>query len=200
MSKTINQSCVDIGRLIPLKRSIDTEGVDDFYNNLIKQGSVLDMYTWEKDFPEFITGIINQVKGLFNLGENLKSFRVSLYPPALVTSKNVTKIPKSNLNILTRIVICAGHRESFEMEIAAGGHNATCNYLCGTNEGFQIASGSAPAVTFKYDDTIVGKMPPRKGFRTNTVKKDPTKRFIIIVDPIIDEKLFTGDLTTKNVE
>ena len=194
MQKSITQSGVDIDKLIPLKRKVDTEGIEEFYHGIIGTETADGNYVWESDFPPFITGIVNQVKNMFKFGNDVKSYKVSLYPPALIASKDTHVIAKTPLNILTRVIICSGHRESFEIAISAGGHNATCNYLCTADDAFQITSGSAPAVTLTYNDSVIGKMPPRKGFRSNVLKKDPTKRYIIVVDPIIDEKLLTETL------
>ena len=194
MSKSITQSGVDINRLIPLKRQLDTDGIEEFYQEIVGQQTVDDTFVWEKDFPPFILGIVNQVKNMFKIDNEVKSYKVTLYPPALIKSRDEHTIPKTPLNILTRVVICAGHRESFEISIAAGGHNATCNYLAAAGDAFQIVSGSAPAVTLTFDDNIIGKLPPRKGFRTNTIKKDPTKRFVIVVDPVIDENVIANAL------
>jgi len=194
MSKSITQSGVDISRLIPLKRQLDVDGIEEFYEQIVGQETKDDNYVWEKDFPTYILGIINQVKNMFKFDNEVKSYKVTLYPPAFNKSKDVHTIQKTPLNILTRVIVCAGHRESFEISINAGGHNATCNYLCAAGDAFQIVSGSAPAATLTFDDTVIGKLPPRKGFRNNTIKKDPTKRYVIVVDPIIDENVIADAL------
>lgn len=196
MSKSIVHAGIDLDKIIAKKRKIEVVDFDKLYEDESLIINDKGFYSFENNYPPILEDLLSQVKLLFDLNQNIEKYKISVYPPALCVSKDVHTIEKTELKILTRVIICIGHRESFDINVSAGGKSASANYNCMSGDAFQICSGSAPGTSLNFDDTTVGKMPPRKGFRNNNFKKNPILRSIVVIDPVMDEK-YLAELMTK---
>lgn len=134
--------------------------------------------------PKFITDLINQMRLFFNIVNDVNGQSVYLYQPTKPEdkfNKEVFTVQTPELTILSRVVVSIGHREAFDLttDMVEG---ANCTINCNSGECFEIPIGIASKIAIKFDNTTSMKTEEKKGFRSEFLKKEPTKRFVCIID------------------
>jgi hypothetical protein len=207
------ESGLHLDKILSSKRQIeiDQKELKEFLNNCIpvtdtnnvSENPLLgedDEFIWKdtNPIPSFIKTIIRQCKDMFNLNNDIKSTKVTIYKSATRISKKEYTIKRTDMNVASRIIICSGNKEVFNILMSAKGQKAESKYTCVKNDAFQISMGLASGIDISFNDMSGITGPPRKGWRNNIIKKDPTQRYVIVVDGIVDEQVLVNKIT-KNM-
>jgi len=214
MNKASLQNVMDMNRVISAKRKIDVDveelktflsectptkegGLNPYNPVLGEEGE----YIWDdtKEVPNFIRILIKQVKALYDIKDDIKSNKVSIYLNSSTKCKDEHTIKRSNMNVGSRIILCVGHREVFKICVSAGGYGGSGTLLSTSCDSFQILMGLASGVDIIYNDLPFAITPAKKGFREQKLSKDPTKRYIIVIDGIADADVLINSLN-KNLD
>lgn len=204
--KSNSNNSIQVDRVISAKRKVEItlDELRDFLNdNIDKEGVTIGSegeYIWDdkNNVPKFVTDTISMCKILFDEKEEIKSHIFSVYPNAKSISKTEHIIKRANMNIGSRIIICIGHREVFTLNVSAGGHGGSAPLLCTNNDAFQILMGLASGMDLIYNDLKFAMGPHRNGFRDNKINKDPLKRYIIVIDGLVDTEVLLNEIQ-KNI-
>lgn len=204
--KEVKTGVADVGRFT-VKRKFDDFSEDDIIEieKLFREHEHGEdgQISFLKDPPPYISTIIRQCKALFNIKEEVESIQVTIYPCATDISKKEHKIKKTAMNIASRVVICVGHREIFNINVTGGGYEGSGKLYVSSGDAFQIIMGACAVADLIYDDTTSAMVSLRPNHRPKPMRKDPLKRYIIVVDGIVDAKVLVEsikkNLTTENV-
>jgi len=131
--------------------------------------------SWDKEDakPEMITTLISDAKNLFQLQEDVTTCKATLIPP----TSDQFNIEKTMLKTGYRIVLVVGTNESFKLTASS----ATKTLMLSDGEAFGIPFCYASGINIEYDNSSI-KTEFRKGFRQKIVRKNVSKRHILILD------------------
>lgn len=189
-------SSINMDKVISSKRHIDID-VDELKkftdestsHKLGDEGE----YIWDTH-PEYISTIIRQCKNLYSMGDDIISYKVSIYLNALMPSNDVHVIQKAPMNIGSRVVMCIGHREVFNFSVSMRGMCASGQLTCINGDSFQIGPGMAAGIEISFNDSKYAAGPEKKGFRKNNIPKDPCKRYVIVVDGVMSTEALVNQI------
>ena len=145
--------------------------------------------------PEFLNGLTEQIRAVFGLKREVKSFLIRIFPPpsAEEARKNPNKITEikrveQHLSMqVTRLFIAVGSTENLHLTVSAGGKNkASEGTVVRSGQGCHINFGFVGNTDVSWNNKTFYPIPARKGWRTTTMKKTPTSRYMIVVDCIND--------------
>jgi len=140
-----------------------------------------------RDFPVEIGYPVSQTIYGMRLNEtDYIKIKVKIIPPPEKYSVLPNKIDSAESGTLDRGVIVLGFRENFTlvpMINMPGMGGTTLSKMIFPESCIHFFNGSGSGFDLIYDDSNKMARPERKGYRSGiTEKKDPRKRFIIIID------------------
>lgn len=144
--------------------------------------------------PKFIATIIRQCKALFNIKEEVESIQVTIYPCAKGYGKTEHTIKKTKMNIASRVILCIGSREIFTINVSGAGYEGNGKILTMNGDAFQIIMGACAVADLVYDDTSSVMMAPKPNYRPRKIEKDPCKRYVIVIDGVMDAKVLVESI------
>ncbi len=196
----ISSGVADVSKFT-VKRKFEDFGEDDLYQlrNLFNQATVFGeegeiFFPAKSEPPSFIATIIRQCKALFNIKEEVESIQVTIFPCADSISKKEHKIKKTNLNIASRVVICVGHREIFNIHVSGAGFHGDGKLLTCNGDAFQIVMGACAVADLTYDDSTSSMIAPKPNWRVKPYNKNPLQRYIIVVDGVVDANVLVKSI------
>lgn len=137
--------------------------------------------------PPVMEGLIRQLRGVFDLGEDIKGQGIFLWLPETSQHKKVgkRKIRRSTMGTV-RIITTIGSDENFTINASAGGKSGSSSVHCSSGEAIKIQLGVGAGADITFDLTRGFRVAPQPGFRPRVVRKHPERRFVICVDFLID--------------
>lgn len=153
------------------------------------ENNVFKFFSEDSLKPSFLEDIILQLKLIYNIKHDNSKYSAIIYYPIEKKDKFIPEefvIKPANSDTLSRNVIVIGDKENFTLETCML-TSASCEIMCGNCESFDIPIGIATGLNIKFDNKNNFKIPPKKGFREIKFKKDPSRRFILIIDFYADK-------------
>jgi hypothetical protein len=150
-------------------------------------------FSSKEQHPKYIETIIKQCKALFDIKDEVESTQVTIFPCAKKIGKNEHTIKKTAMNIASRIIIPT-NREIFNINISGAGYQGDAKMPIFNGQGFQIIMGACAVAEITYDDTTGAMVPLKKNFRPSKFGKDPFKRYVIVVDGIVDANVLVKSI------
>ena len=146
-------------------------------------------FEWKKEDPKpyALEGVIEQIKSSFDVGKEVEQWSAKYYAPAIANEKgkptvSEITIPPIQKGMGGRFIICVGTREVPTLEAAMGSTEAKNQYLMLPGDCIYLKITVCPILNISFSNNLSEKLPPRKGFREMTVKKNPFARHILVVD------------------
>lgn len=166
--------------------------------------------------PTFLTDMTDQIRAMFQLKKEITNFGIRIWEPATkVDNKKEIKVDRvpmqAALSVGARIFLSFGSRENLILHASAGGKSGDCTVQLFTDNGFMAPIGYAAGLDATINNGNFATEPPRKGFRSSGFKKDPCRRFFVVVDCITNsqvlseavnneaKKLAGGDTAKENI-
>lgn len=147
----------------------------------------------EDEKPEILTTTIEQIRGLFNVGTEVKEWTVSYYPAPVHNAEKKgsynpaeTRIPAGGKGLGARFVVIVGSRDIANLAIAVGGTEAESAYLVMPGDCLNIKVAVCPVLDIYFNNINNEKMSARKGFRETVIKKSVGSRHILVFDAHVE--------------
>jgi len=160
-------------------------------SNLATTGfqSINGVRTWhnEEEKPEIIQTAIEQIKGMFNVKNEVKSWTASYYHPSMNTVKgSEIVIQPGEKGLGCRFIIVVGTRDIANLSVSTGSINAENPMLMLSGDCLNLKITICPVLSITFKNVGAEKLPARKGFRETIIKKIPSNRHIIVLDGHIE--------------
>jgi hypothetical protein len=155
--------------------------------------------TWGKEDhkPEIIQTAIDQVKAMFNVKSEVKSWTASYYPASSAVKGSEVSIPPGDKGLGCRFVIVIGTREIANLSVSTGSINAENPMLMLSGDCLNLKITICPVLTIGFKNIGAEKLPARKGFRETIVKKIYSNRHIIVLDGHVEVSDIISHVTKK---
>lgn len=204
-SKIANEKrtlCIDEKDYEVLKKIVKgieiSEGAPSTALNTTSQPEEMDngglFWNSESILPPILEEYKRMIRGMFSniKDSDVKGYNISVYPPSVI--KMVTSIPKTENDIMCRIIMVLGSPEILFAETLQGKMEATCNIFMSRDQAVMLPYGICNTVSLSYNNNnnYTFKMP--KSTRGICRNKFPDKRWIILFDFISDESCLAREL------
>jgi len=156
------------------------------------EGSILWKHvsgTTDPHFPQRIHRLIEQVRAVHNVGKDLQGWDVTYYPPP--NGQMYLRIPPPPGMVGARYVLCLGSPEYIDVQVKQGKADASTKVRVAQNDSISLPIGVAQVCTLVVDNTTGFTMEARKGFRAQTIRKQPSNRHIVVLDGYADAAILT---------
>jgi hypothetical protein len=159
--------------------------------------------TWKNDDvkPEVLTTSIEQIRGLFNVGTEVKEWTVTYYPaPIHSTEKkgtylpSETRIPCGGKNLAARFVVIVGSRDIANLALSVGSTEAENAYLVMPGDCLNVKITVCPVLDIYFNNTNNEKLSARKGFRETIIKKNISNRHVLVFDAHVEMAAVMGKI------
>lgn len=149
--------------------------------------------------PPLLEMLCRQIRGAFNMGKEVEGMQVRLFPPPAVraTTRSTHTILRAPMTVAARIIVCIGSREEFTLVASAGATSGTGHVACISGDAFQVTLGVASAADISFNDSTSYTMEARPGFRASQIKKDPCKRYVLVVDGLVNATVLMEEIKRK---
>lgn len=162
-------------------------GIQDDKNNRIILGI-------KSTKPDVLERLIKQVKAVYNVGKEVNGWSALIYG-APNAGTNSTVIENAPFGIASRYVIVVGTSEVVNFNMFANGMNCEAKKSMERNDCIMLPFGICSQLNIVFDNTTGSMSEARKGFRTKIVKKNPSYRYIVILDAHSDGKRVAKDIS-----
>lgn len=153
--------------------------------------------------PKFVKEIANQMIRAHNLDSDVDGYAVMIWPSVPQPKRGDKKakiasysIPKTPIGVASRIVLSVGSRECFKLSTTTMGH-ATGNVICMKGDSFSVPIGVSAAIDIEFDDYPSFDLPLRNGFRPRKAAKDVYRRYVCVVDFIVNKEALVSQIKSE---
>jgi hypothetical protein len=168
--------------------------IESLYPEDIEIGDSGEIIWTDDKLPEFIKDICQMSKAIFSLKKEIKGFTVRVFkPPTKTDHKKITtiaRVPQEQaMTVGARIIIPLGTCEDFSIFVSTGqsvSQSGSGSLRLSDKWGLMTPIGLAAGADFTFNDGIEGKIEARTGFRTMSFRKNPLKRYVLVIDCIND--------------
>jgi hypothetical protein len=117
----------------------------------------------------------------FSIGDEITSFKITIKPPRAVKGTEI--IPPTSFNIGSRIVFPVGESESFSLSV----QGVSQSVYVRRGSAMQLKMEFAGMMKIEYDNgKFLTVKPETHGFRKVTARKNPEKRYVVIIDGLVN--------------
>jgi hypothetical protein len=149
---------------------------------------------WDRDTtkPEILETTIEQIRGLFNIGTEVKDWTVSYFPPPeydiskKAYKESQTKVASADKGLGARFIVMIGSRDLINLAVTMGSTNAESAYLVFPGDCIQLKITICPVMDVYFNNTNSEKMAARKGFRETLIKKTLNSRHVLVFDAHVE--------------
>ena len=174
------------------KKQLGIEINDILEDTRINTTGTLDLEgirSWNKEMekPEIIETIIEQIKALFNVKNEVNNWSASYYPPPLNAIKgSEIRIPPGGKNLGCRFIIVVGTREVANMEVSMGSTHAETPMYMLSGDCLNLKVTICPVLSVSFKNVNSEKISLRQNFRPTVISKNFSTRHIIVIDGHIE--------------
>lgn len=150
------------------------------------------LWTKEEEKPEVFKTIIEQIRGLFNVGSEVEDWTVSYSPPPTYNtekktySPSETRVSAGGKGLGARFIVVVGSRDIANLSLAYGSTDAESPYLVMSGDCLQLKLAVCPIMDIYFNNINNEKMAPRKGFRETMIKKNVGSRHVLVFDAHVE--------------
>lgn len=196
VTHAVKQASLNLKDMIDKKNiSVEVDDITDIIGPEIK--------TWKNEDvkPEVLTTTIEQIRGLFNVGTEVKEWTVTYYPaPVHSTEKKgsylpaETRIPCGGKNLAARFVVIVGSRDIANLALSVGSTEAESAYLVMPGDCLNVKITVCPVLDIYFNNINNEKLSARKGFRETVIKKNVGNRHILVFDAHVEMAAVVGKI------
>jgi hypothetical protein len=196
VTHAVKQASLNLKDMIDKKNiGVEISDITDIVGSEIK--------TWKNDDvkPEVLTTTIEQIRGLFNVGTEVKEWTVTYYPaPVHSTEKkgtylpSETRIPSGGKNLAARFIVIVGSRDIANLALAVGSTEAENSYLVMAGDCLNVKIAVCPVLDVYFNNINNEKLAARKGFRETIIKKNIANRHILVFDAHVEMSAVVGKI------
>lgn len=185
----INVDSITVKRRVQVNledlRALERSG--DLKTRILDEQSGAYVFEPGAPLPPVMEGLVRQLRGVFDLGDDIKGQGIFLWLPETSQHKKVEKrkIRRSTMGTV-RVITTIGSDENFTINASAGGKSGSSSVHCQSGEAVKIQLGVGAGADITFDLTRGFRIAPQPGFRPRVVRKHPERRFVICVDFLID--------------
>ena len=187
VTHAVKQASLNLKDMVDKKNlSIELDDIKDVIST--------EQRVWKNDDvkPEILTTTIEQIRGLFNVGTEVKEWTVTYYPAPVHNpeKKNYapseTRISAGGKGLGARFVVIIGSRDIANLSLAVGGTEAESAYLVMPGDCLNIKVAICPVLDIYFNNINSEKLAARKGFRETIIKKSVANRHVLVFDAHVE--------------
>ena len=194
VTHAVKQASLNLRDMID-KKQIGLE-INDLTEVIAAQSTRVDgVKVWknEESKPEILNTVIEQIRGLFDVGKEVKEWTVSYYPPPIHNAERKgtfdpreTRIEAGGKGLGARFVVVVGSRDIANMQVAVGSMDAENGYMVLPGDCLQLKLAVCPVLDVYFNNVNSEKLAARKGFRETMIKKNVGQRHILVFDAHVE--------------
>ncbi len=155
----------------------------------------------ETEKPELVETIIEQIKALFNVKNEVNGWSASYYPPPVnFTKGSEISIPPGGKNLGCRFIIVVGTREVANMEVSMGSTHAETPMYMLSGDCLNLKVTICPVMTVSFKNISNEKISLRPNFRPTVINKNVSTRHIIVIDGHIEVSSVVEHMAKKLIK
>jgi hypothetical protein len=188
VTHAVKQASLNLKDMVDKKNlSIELDDIKDIVCNEQK--------VWKKDEtkPEILETTFEQIRGLFNVGTEVKEWSVAYYPPPIHNAEkkgtynpSETRISAGGKGLGARFVVIIGSRDIANLALAVGGTDAESAYLVLPGDCLNVKIAVCPVLDIYFNNINNEKLSARKGFRETVIKKSVANRHVLVFDAHVE--------------
>lgn len=191
VTHAVKQASLNLKDMID-KKQIGLE-IEDLTSDekLITTGSVNieGSRSWGKDDekPEIVQTVIEQVKALFNVKNEVTGWSASYYAPNKDAVKgSEVSIPPGEKSLGCRFVVLVGTKDVANMAVSMGSTHAETPMYMLSGDCLNLKITICPVLTISFKNIPAEKVSLRTNFRPTVINKNYTNRHILVIDGHIE--------------
>lgn len=199
VTHAVKQASLNLRDMID-KKQIGLE-IDDLTEVIAAPATRLDgVKVWKSEAeatadakPEILNTVIEQIRGLFDVGKEVKEWTVSYYPPPIHNAERKgtfnpqeTRIEAGGKGLGSRFVVIVGSRDIANMQVSMGSMDAENGYMVLPGDCLQLKLAICPVLDVYFNNVNNEKLAARKGFRETMIKKNVGNRHILVFDAHVE--------------
>jgi hypothetical protein len=196
VTHAVKQASLNLKDMIDKKNlSVEIEDIKDVISSEKK------VWKNEDEKPEILSTIIEQIRGLFNVGTEVKEWTVSYYPAPIHNPEKKgtytppeTRIPAGGKGIGARFVVIIGSRDIANLSLAVGSTDAESAYLVLPGDCLNVKIAVCPVLDIYFNNINSEKLSARKGFRETVIKKSVANRHVLVFDAHVEMSAVVGKI------
>lgn len=196
VTHAVKQASLNLKDMVDKKNlSIEVEDIKDVISSEKK------VWKNEDEKPEMLSTIIEQIRGLFNVGTEVKEWTVAYHPPPGSTPEkkgvytpSETRIPAGGKGIGARFVVIIGSRDIANLSLAVGSTDAESAYLVLPGDCLNVKIAVCPVLDIYFNNINNEKLSARKGFRETVIKKSVANRHVLVFDAHVEMTAVVGKI------
>jgi len=166
-------------------------------SNMLTADTVV-AFSWTKTMkkPDTVQEAFRQICALFNVGKEVDGYSVYYFPPAVKKEKGYEhktfSLVKAEFGAAARMILVLGTREMLYLSASGAGMSGEGKILINKNWCHSLPLGFCSQCVLTFNNSESEALPSKKGFRAgNRMKKDPTKRHILVFDLSTSSQIVT---------
>ena len=170
-----------------------------FVDNIAPSNSGFVEFSDSFRYPAFIQSLAEDVKFLYGLKDEAKSYKFAVCPPYNGSSSSVLfNVPPAKISTVCRAVLIFGASENFMFKVNQQGMTAEASLYIDKNKSFalNIQVASTIQISFNSDRSVKAESVV-KGGRTSMKYKAPSKRTILVIDYDVDKNILIDTIGNK---
>ena len=186
----IKQASLNLKDMVD-KKPLGLEIQDLLEDSLLRTSGNLNVNgvrTWGKEDhkPEIVQTAIDQIKALFNVGTEVKSWTASYYPAESNVKNEEVNIQPGEKGLGGRFIIVIGSREIANLALSMGSTEAENPMMMLSGDCLHLKITICPVLNVIFKNIPAEKMAARKGFREMVIRKNWNTRHILVIESHVE--------------
>jgi hypothetical protein len=198
VTHAVKQAALNLAGMVDKKQlGIEVEDIQEVIATAssTQPSSTLSSKVWTKDEekPVILNTIIDQIRGLFNVGTEVTGWTVTyLGPPEHNEAKKgtykpiETRIKAGGKGMGGRFILVVGSRDIVNLSLAVGSTDAESCYLTLPGDCTHLKITLCPVLDVYFNNINTEKLAARKGFRETLIRKNIQNRHILVFDAHVE--------------
>ncbi len=151
----------------------------------VESGGLL--WTYSMKLPPILEILFKVLRGIFPNIKNsdFSGKNITIFPPPKEKSNAISVVSRATHGC-SRIIACLGTCEQLTFEVNQGRTNIGTEYFLAKNKAIFMGFGICSSVGISFSDTSGFMYKSKPTDRGRSMSKDPTKRWVVIIDFISD--------------
>lgn len=202
VAHAVKQATLNLKDMIE-KKSLGIE-LEDIKEIIEKETNGM-VWLQDDEKPEILNTVIEQIRGLFNVGKEVSGWTVTyLGPPSFNSgSKNYTpsetRIKAGGKGMGGRFILMVGSRDIVNLQLSVGSTEAENAYMILSGDCLQLKITVCPVMDVYFNNINNEKLAPRKGFRETVIKKTVQNRHVFVFDAHVETSEVISHIKDKLV-
>ncbi len=194
-----------------LKDMVDKKQLGIEIDDILKDEKILSTGTvdiegvrvWDKESekPEIVETIIEQIKALFNVKNEVTGWSASYYsPPTSAAKGSDVTVPPGSKNLGCRFILLVGTRDVANMSISMGSTHAETPMYMLSGDCLNLKITICPVLSVSFKNITSEKISLRPNFRPTVISKNFNNRHILVIDGHIEVSSVVEHMAKKLIK